>query len=153
MRPGLRGEVMTLLNAEWMTKVGLLNTIWLDAERNNSLLLRNFIYDFSAVMAVQARAQADLFGAPHILYILNRGLVARGYRVDQRGSVWGVAFLLANPALLEPVESLAMTYVEVTTVTRSDFFQLVEKHKVGCPDLKRHVRYSVRWLALQRAIK
>merc|ERR1711920_965427 len=96
---------------------------------------------------------AELFGEPQVLYILNQGLVGRRTRVFPRGSVWGVDFLLANPVLLEPVDSLALTYVEVTTVSRGVFFELVEKHKVGCPELKRRVRWFVRWLALQRAIK
>merc|ERR1719293_518628 len=99
-----------------MSKVSLLDKIWQDAESSNSLLLRNFIYDVSMSMTIEAHAQSELFGAPHVLYILNRGLVGRSLRVCPQGSVWGVDFLLVNPALLAPVESFALTYVEVISL-------------------------------------
>merc|ERR1719210_1192044 len=101
---------MTKLNEEWMEKVSLLNQIWQEAQNSYSLLLRNFIYSVSTSMVVEPHAQADFFGAPHVLYILSQGIVGRGSRVFLRGSVWGVDFLLANPVLLDPVESLALTY-------------------------------------------
>merc|ERR1711933_146474 len=61
-------------------------------------------------------------------------------------------FLLANPALLEPIECFALTYVEMMTLRRADFFDLVEKHGVGCSQLKRHVRVFIRWTAAKRGM-
>merc|ERR1719296_10449 len=124
MSPGLRGEFTIQLNSEWMHTVGLLRQLSIAALENNSLLLQNFLYEVSTSMGVEAHAQAAVFGAPHVLFIMNRGLVGRHVRVLRRGQVWGVDFLLANPVLLEPVESFALTYVEVTTLSRSEFYRL-----------------------------
>merc|ERR1711862_1044344 len=100
---------MTHLNSEWMTNFKLLGNIWQDAETNNSLLLRNFLFDVATSMTFAAHAQGELFGAPQVLYILNRGLVGRRACLLLHGAVWGTDFLLANPSLLEPIECFALT--------------------------------------------
>lgn len=153
MSPNLRGAVVTQVHSERVTHVPMLNSIWQEAECKNSLLLRNFIYDVTTSMHIEAHAQGEVFGAPHVLYIMNRGLVGRGPRIHVWGAVWGLDFLLADPRLLDPVECVALTYVEVTKISRSVFFQLVEKHRVGCPKLQHQVRYFTRWFAFQRAIR
>merc|ERR1712045_226084 len=66
--------------------------------------------------------------------------------------VWGTDFILLDTDLIEPSESFALTYVELTTISREAFFQLVIKYKTQCPQLVKSVRRYCCWLAVQRAL-
>merc|ERR1712154_302227 len=84
--------------------------------------------------------------------ILNKGLVSRPPRLRVKGAVWGTDFVLSDQELLEHCESFALTYVELTVLTRDDFFKNLAKHESHCPELLQSVRYHCCWLAFQRAL-
>lgn len=151
--PGLRGEVATEMNKLCISKTGLLRS--LQRERETSTYSRyfySFIVDVCLAMEWQAHAQSEMFGRPHILYTLSRGLVSRPPRLHWVGNVWGTDFVLSDQSLLDPWESMALTYVELTTLTRAAFFEVVVKYRVQCKAVMMKVRYLCCWFALQRTL-
>lgn len=170
MSAGLQGQLVMWLNRMWISKVSFLNQILHDADRTDSgAFFYAFVVDVSMAMDTAIHAQSEVFGVVQTLYILNRGIVARSSpiradspgvphigmgvsNIHSAGAVWGVDFVLSDMGLLEPPESLALTYVEAMMLKRHSFFELVEKHREGCPELKRKVRRFCCWLAFQRAL-
>merc|ERR1719330_1892562 len=108
--------------------------------------------DVSQALRSVVYAQSEVFGIPHVLYILNCGLVSRGWRVYHRGAVWGTDFVLADPTLVDSLQSFALTYVEVLTLPRQDFLDAVDAHRQKCPDGMKQIRRLTAWLSFQRAV-
>jgi len=168
MSPGLAGEVVMELNRVWITKVRFLDNILkssLSESHSCGSFFYAFIVDVSRSMLTAIHAQSEVFGQPHALYILRRGLVWRRqdstktkiyladlHVVNTVGGVWGVDFVLVDLHLLEPAESLALTFVEAMMLKRDTFLSLVERHDIYCTSLKAQVRRFCAWLAFQRAI-
>eukprot|EP00405_Crypthecodinium_cohnii_P011726 CAMPEP_0206427390 /NCGR_PEP_ID=MMETSP0324_2-20121206/5005_1 /ASSEMBLY_ACC=CAM_ASM_000836 /TAXON_ID=2866 /ORGANISM="Crypthecodinium cohnii, Strain Seligo" /LENGTH=464 /DNA_ID=CAMNT_0053892647 /DNA_START=27 /DNA_END=1421 /DNA_ORIENTATION=- len=151
MSPGLRGEVVLEGNKRWITKVSLLNNIMNDAQHiRDSGPFTNFVVEVSLNLTQLVHAQGEVFGRPHELYILVRGLCTQGPRIHRSGSVWGLDFLLADRWLLEPSSCLAMTYVELMTLRRKIFFELATKHGAESPELRQKIICC--WMAFQKAI-
>jgi len=143
-----------ITNRQWIKKVGLLNKVMRRAVTGapDSAECTAFIVECALKLVSSAHAQKELFGAPYTLYILIRGLASGRGRIQHSGSVWGIDFMLSDGSLAEPFESQALTYVELTTLTRSDFLGLVDKYGAQTAELKKMVRqYCIR-LALQRYI-
>merc|ERR1719384_437198 len=103
-------------------------------------------------MKVETYAQSETFGQMQVLYIVNRGLASRRGRLHRHGSVWGVDFVLSDPTLIEGAQAFALTYVELASLSRLAFFELLDKHKEACPELSKTVRSFTCWLAFQRAL-
>jgi len=155
MSSGLRAEVMMEMNRRWILKVSLLARMVKGEKRlsNRSWCSRHaFIMEVSNGMNLDFFAQSEIFGLPQTLYVSNRGLVARNGRLQQAGSVWGVDFILRDRKLQDEFESFALTYSEVTTLSRSFFLETVDTFRDKIKDLPAQVRYYTCWLAAQRAI-
>jgi len=150
MSPGLQGEVVVAINRRWLTNVSFLNQFVVEAQ--SSEVFSAFVVDISKQMQLSVHAQSEYFGASHELHILIRGLVTHNGQVRRSGSVWGEDFVLSDSWLVEPPECFSLTYVELMSLGRETFMQLVEKHKSTCPELKRRVRRFCCWLAFQRAL-
>merc|ERR1719384_1007506 len=103
-------------------------------------------------MKVETYAQSETFGQMQVLYIVNRGLASRRGRLHRHGSVWGVDFVLSDPTLIEAAQAFALTYVELASLSRNSFFELLAKHKEACPEIAQTVRRFTCWLAFQRAL-
>lgn len=149
--PGLQGEVVMELNRQWITKVPFLCEIVEEAVQSTGDSQFYFMVDISQKMQCEVHAQSEIFGVPQVLYILVRGLVTRYDKRYRSGCVWGTDFVLADTGLAEPVESFAVTYVEVNFLQRSDFMEVLERYKASCPELAKRVRRYCVWLAFQRA--
>jgi len=153
MSPGLQGEVAMQMNRQWISKVSLFKNILQEMEVSKyGRFFYAFVVDISLALRFEVHAQSEMFGAPQVLYILNRGLVSRPPRLFVQGAVWGVDFVLTDKHLLETSESLALTYIELTCLSKEAFFEVVQKYKMRCPSLHRSVRRFCCWLAVQRAI-
>merc|ERR1719491_1169644 len=125
---GLRGEVAIQINRLWITKVSLLKNLLVQVETSASgRFIHAFIVDICLALQPEVHAQSEIFGKPRVLYILIRGLVNRPPRLHLQGAVWGTDFVLLDKNLIEPSESFALTYVELTALSREAFFQLVIK--------------------------
>jgi len=153
MSPGLQGEVVMEINRKWIQKVSVLNQLM--AEINNPKLsetFSGFVVEVSLRMQSAVHAQGEYFGQPHLLYILIRGLATHNRRIRRSGAVWGDDFVLSDISLVQASQAFALTYVELTTLSRDCFLQLVESYKDACPELARRVRRFCGWLAFQRAL-
>jgi len=60
--------------------------------------------------------------------------------------------MLADLSLTEPAGSFTLTYVEVASLPRQAFLNLLQEHGETCPALVKKVRWFVCWLAFQRAL-
>jgi len=153
MSPGLQREMTMEMNRIWIGKVAFLNDVLRDAETSaDGKYMKMFVLDISQELQFAAISQLEAFGMPHVLYILNRGIVVRKERLFQSGAVWGIDFVLCDARLLEPHECVALTYAEITSLTRVSFMTYVDKYKHKCPTLQVRVRTFCIWLATQRAI-
>mmetsp|Transcript_38785 Transcript_38785/g.97481 ORF Transcript_38785/g.97481 Transcript_38785/m.97481 type:complete len:724 (-) Transcript_38785:32-2203(-) len=155
MSPGLQGEVVMEMNRKWIAKVSFLKQ-FIDGARHSreGHTFAAFMVDVSRQMEPKFHAQSELFGVPQELYILIRGLAIQGPRgvVRSSGTVWGQDFVLSDVDLVECPGAFALTYLELTTLTRSAFVQVVEQHGAACPKLKAQVRRFCCWVAFQRAM-
>uniref|UniRef100_A0A7S2K5J3 Ion transport domain-containing protein n=1 Tax=Zooxanthella nutricula TaxID=1333877 RepID=A0A7S2K5J3_9DINO len=153
MSPGLKGQVVMELNRVWIRKVSFLEVILQEAEvSDKGSYFYSFVVDVSVQLQARCFAQGEVFGSVQALCILSRGLVSKGGRLHSAGAVWGKDFVLSDIKLLEPSDSLALTYVEVLSINRDNFLHLVEVHNISCPGLKAKVRWFCCWLAFQRAL-
>jgi len=111
------------------------------------------LVDMSLKLQTMSFSQNEAIGNAHNMYIVMRGLLQNATgRVMRTGNVWGDDFLLQDSTLAFPYESVALTYVELTTLSRQDFMEVVQAHSSRTPKLQKMVRYYCRWLAFQRAI-
>jgi potassium voltage-gated channel Eag-related subfamily H protein 7 len=156
MSEGLQGELSVQMNRIWLVKVTFLREFLRRAEaKGGNRHISGFINDVSKSLKKEVHAQADCFGSPQVLYILNRGLVsnaAKGATVHTVGDVWGLDFVLTDFTLLIPPECFALTYSELMTVRHDYFMEIVEKASVYCPMIKVRVRRFAVRLACQRGI-
>jgi len=98
-------------------------------------------------------SQNEAIGNAHTMYIVTRGLLQNATgRVLRTGNVWGDDFLLQDSTLALPYESVALTYVELTTLSRQDFLDAVAVHSSRAPKLWKMVRYHCCWLSFQRML-
>merc|ERR1740121_2355589 len=111
-----------------------------------------FVVDLCMALECQVHAQSEMFGVAQTLYILNRGLVSRPPRLHRQGAVWGADFVLKDLYLLDSWECMALTYCEVTTLSRDTFFKVVAKQRLQHKAVVGRVRRLVCWLAVQRAM-
>lgn len=152
MSPGLQGEVVMLMNKRWIAKVSLLNQILQVAKSRSrrASAFTSFIVAVSLKMQIAAHAVREVFGEPHTLHILVRGIVARKGMIAKTGSVWGVDFVLSDSSLAQTPESHALTYIEVMTLHRDDFLACVSRYVDRTRELHRIVRYHTKWTTFQR---
>ena len=71
------------------------------------------------------------------LYILRKGLCSRGWAFLGPGRVWGEDLILKYPQLVDTTPTVALTYVEVLRLDRSDMFAVAMMHPVVEDRIKR----------------
>jgi len=146
LSPGLRGEVALQINRVWLEKVSFLKPFM------HSQGIPAVIVEICLVMQFEMYAQSETLGHPQVLYIMHRGLVSHRGRLRRQGSVWGIDFVLSDLNLIEPTESFCLTYTEVATLQRGAFLGLLVTHQQECPEIAKHVRWYICWMAFQRAL-
>lgn len=153
LSPGLRGEVALQVNRPWMEKISFFKS-WINMPDSSSCIHEypTIIVETCLEMQLDVYAQREQFGKPQMLYILNRGLVSHRGRLLRQGAVWGTDFLLCDLQLIESTQAFALTYVELASLQRQAFLDLLEKHRGTHPELAEQVRRCTCWLALQRAL-
>jgi len=116
---------------------------------------RDFLAAVAQTLSIEVHAGLETFGNKRTIYILCRGIVARSSQVFLRGAVWGLdGFLLSSTSvsLVEPVNSLALTYTEVLVFSLRKIQRVHEQHGHVCPEVSLTLRRHCCWLALQRTI-
>merc|ERR1712008_309437 len=113
----------------------------------------SFLVDLSMKIETMFFAQMEAVGTSQTLFILMRGLLAGKGRIYYRGCVWGEDFILHDCSLAYLCEATTLTYVELASLSRQTFLDVVEEHAGRLPELPRLVRYHCCWLALQRSVR
>jgi potassium voltage-gated channel Eag-related subfamily H protein 7 len=159
MSPGLQGEVVLTLNKKWMEKVNMVKPIMMLARDTDVTQLRRitdakaFLVDLSMKLEPLIFSQEEAIGHPHTLYILQRGIIGGRGRMFNSGTVWGEDFLLLDESLAFPYEATTLTYVELKSLSRASFLEVMERYRTKLPELQSLIRYHCRWLAVQRGIR
>merc|ERR1719270_1442317 len=145
LSPGLRGEVALQVNRLWIEKVSFFAPFLHG-------LVPEAIVETCLAMEFEVYAQSETFGRTQVLYIVKRGLCSHRGRLWRHGAVWGVDFVLSDPTLIKTCKAFALTYIELATVSRHSFLDVLQKNRKTCPELVQHVRRFTIWLAFQRAL-
>ena len=157
MSPQLQAEVSAMTNMLWLEKVSFFKSFMGFIEQQRSLgeytaPNEACVADIAKSLRLVAFAQQETFHNVQVLYILSKGLVALNSRVGALGEVWGEDFVLSDSSLIRPVAGYALTYLELLSLTREDFMQVIQTRRITCPELFRLVRrYCVR-IAVYRGI-
>jgi len=159
MSPGLQGEVVMMLNKKWMKKVNMIKPIMMLAQDMDMTNIRRkadakaFLVELSMKLETFIFSQEEAIGHPHTLYILQRGIIGGRGRIFISGTVWGEDFLLSDESSAFPYEATTLTYVELKSLSRNNFLDVMERYCTKIPELPSLVRYHCRWLAVQRGIR
>mmetsp|Transcript_59245 Transcript_59245/g.138741 ORF Transcript_59245/g.138741 Transcript_59245/m.138741 type:complete len:725 (-) Transcript_59245:91-2265(-) len=157
MSPQLQAEVSVMTNLLWLEKVSFFKSFLGFIKDQNKLGVYTAPYeacvaDVASVLNVTAFAQQETFHNVQVLYILSKGLVALNSRVRSLGVVWGEDFVLSDTSLIRPVACYALTYLELLSLTREDFMQIIQRRRFTCPELFRIVRRYCVCIAVYRGI-
>jgi len=109
--------------------------------------------ELSQTLETLVFSQEEAIGNPHTLYILQRGIIGGRGRIFNSGTVWGEDFLLLDISLALPYEATTLTYVELSSLSRTSFLRVMEQYETKLPELRTRVCYHCRWLAVQRGIR
>jgi len=150
MSPQLQSEVSLMTNMRWLEQVTFFKQFMSFIRQQHRMGCYTGPYeacvaDITRSLQLTAFAQQETFTNVQVLYILSKGLVALGSRVASLGALWGEDFVLADTALIRPVSGYALTYLELLSLTRDDFMQVIQRRRFTCPEIFRLVRrYCVR---------
>eukprot|EP00746_Dinoflagellata_sp_MGD_P021725 gnl/MRDRNA2_/MRDRNA2_15076_c0_seq1.p1 gnl/MRDRNA2_/MRDRNA2_15076_c0~~gnl/MRDRNA2_/MRDRNA2_15076_c0_seq1.p1 ORF type:complete len:590 (+),score=50.40 gnl/MRDRNA2_/MRDRNA2_15076_c0_seq1:1-1770(+) len=141
MSPQLRKEVSRELNRAVVKRIPFLKQC-----------SSHLVGDIAQVLDRCTFAQGESFGEPFTMYIMRRGLAARGngcVLIRRPGAFWGEEhLLLMQPWLLDPTTTLTLTFIEVLTLTREAFSEVVCFH----PDIHHQLRMYYLWYFLRQAL-
>eukprot|EP00927_Polykrikos_kofoidii_P011962 TRINITY_DN15131_c0_g2_i1.p1 TRINITY_DN15131_c0_g2~~TRINITY_DN15131_c0_g2_i1.p1 ORF type:complete len:787 (-),score=132.84 TRINITY_DN15131_c0_g2_i1:32-2392(-) len=151
MSPALQGEFAFATSRKWLFKVSFLKDV-LPTTGETLDFVPSWIVDLALALQVHVYAQSEVFGRPFVFYIMNRGLATRKMRLLRLGSVWGEDFVLAQTKYIDMSRCFALTFVEVSSIDREAFQEVVNAHIHTFPQLAKRVRrYAVK-LAFRRAV-
>merc|ERR1740123_1589198 len=94
-----------------------------------------FLVELSMKLETLIFSQREAIGHPHTLYILQRGIIGGRGRIFNSGTVWGEDFLLLDVSLAFPYEATTLTYVELSSLSRASFLEVMERHTAKIPEL------------------
>ena len=142
--------ILSLLSPMLMTDVCMRMASWVvNSLEWLTFCEADFLRDLFRRMKTEAFAVKERIHAGR-LNVLNLGVVARGGKFlvpgADRGPTWG-DILLSAPALRNMAPARALTYVEVTTLTRED----LEAVCSGYPESAKEVRRAAMTAALVKA--
>lgn len=109
MSNNLKGEVALQTTQLWIRQV------WYFANCR-----RDFVIQIAQSLSPQLYATREVFPSTGVLYILERGLCARGGHVLIAGGTWGEDMILESKTLLDTTSTIALTYCEVWTLAKPD---------------------------------
>ena len=138
MSPLLRGTVALEAHRNWLDRVWYLSIQSLP-EDDFKLRTEQEAFISHLAMRLQPFAYVREERVPiGSLYILQKGLVSRGFVFLGPGRVWGYDMLLQNQHrhLINRTASIALTYIEVITLSRDDLMDCAEEF----PEAERRIR-------------
>ena len=82
------------------------------------------------------------------MYVINRGIVVHGSRLLTRLMSWGDDVILSDERYFLPFNARAITYVDTSTLSRSDLLDIIKDYPTSAKTLRRATIH----LALRRAV-
>ena len=141
MSPLLQGSVAVRANRKWIDQIWFLRN--LSATREE----REFIAEIATKLDVSAFVKNERMPIGQ-LYIIRRGMCVKLWRFLWRNATWGEDMLLDNPNLIDHAQAVAVTFVEVSTLSRVAFYDAAVHF--AAPFAKVHKQ--MRRLTIQRAL-
>ena len=132
----LQIEVVLSINSVWM------DTVWFIRDLDAPVKVR-------IAMAMRPKVLAPGEVAPNRhFYVMMRGQAMYGRRVLSRGMSWGDDVILSYPPYFLPYLARAMTYADVTVISRAEIYEQVSIF----PSSVKRLRRSTIYLALRRCM-
>jgi len=129
----LQIEAVLHINGQW------LSAVWFFKHVEEICLVR-----FAMAMHLRVLAPGEVAPLRH-LYVVQRGVVLWGGRVLSQGMVWGDDILLQNKELFLPFPAKAMSYTDVTSLSREALLRTIESFPLSAT--------QIRWAAIRLALK
>eukprot|EP00944_MAST-04C_sp_MAST-4C-sp1_P004801 g4801.t1 len=134
MSPSLRGDVALSITSKWLPKVP-----WL---KNGE---KNFVTSIALNLKPEIYPPTEMIPG-ETFHVISRGIAIKDMRVFCGGMVWGLDMILSNRKLRRMKPAIALTFLETSSLSRSDFMHVLERF----PQEKKKVRHTVIWLAFRR---
>ena len=141
MSPLLQGTVACRANKPWLDQV------WFLRDLNTTREEREFIAELSMKMQIAAYISNERMPIGQ-LYVLRKGMVVRLWRFLGPNSVWGEDMLLESVKLICHAQAVALTYVEVFTLSKPAFEEVSENYS----EPLQKVSKMMRRVSLQRSL-
>jgi len=141
MSPMLQGTVALASNKRWLDRVWFFKTL---GDTREEL---EFIAAIARHLQIKAYAVHERLPIGQ-LYVLRRGLAVKLWRFLGAGKVWGEDMILDSPELIDHAQAVAITFVEVYTLTREDLDDQMELF----PSCKAKVVRAAKKIATTRAV-
>ena len=163
MSPMLRGETALATAKVWLEKVWYLPQPskrapppggYASAEEEaeaeaEQLDEESFVAELAMVLRPLAFTKAERVPSG-ALYILQKGLVCRGWAFMGPGRVWGEDMIVAYPQLVQHLPpTTAMTYIEVLCLERDDLMRIAARY----PAVLKRIKSAARRMAMATIIK
>ena len=134
MSPTLRGDVAEAITGRWLHHVS-----WLRSAE------RTFVTSLAMLMRPEIYPPMEMITG-ETFHVVARGVVIKDMKIICSGMVWGLDMILTNKKLRRMRPAIALTYVEVLELRRSDLLNLLARF----PKARMRVRKAVIWMAFQR---
>lgn len=141
MSPLLQGTVALAANHKW------LNTVWYFRDIGSIANGTDFIALLAKCLVIRSYVGHERLPVGQ-LYIVRRGLLVKMWRFLGSGKVWGEDMILDNMDLMDHSQAVALTYVEMYTLRRSE----LEDCMSDFPEVAYRVRRASRKILMQRAL-
>ena len=146
MSPLLQGRVALEANKQWLDRVWYLRAPP-NRDDNFNSRMRTFYLAIAKNLVIKPYVTQERIPLG-FLYILRRGMVVRMWRFLSAGKVWGEDMILDDPNLIDHSQAVALSYVEVFSLSRHDLEDVVKDY----PDALRRIRRAALQMGLQRRL-
>lgn len=134
LSPGLQGELTLTMTHEWLGKVWYLQGIETEA-----------LIQISRNLSVMVFSPGEQVAFGRTLFIVARGVVARGGAILGKNSVFGEDLILLNTFLRTTSTTRALTFLEVLFMTMKRLDEVREEYpKTDAQIRHAHCRFAVR---------
>ena len=86
--------------------------------------------------------------AGNVLTVVDRGVIAKRGMIGRSGAVFGTDVILSNKYLRDMGDAVALTFVQTTSLTQGDIFELLPEY----PNAMIIVRHAALRLAFTRSV-
>jgi len=147
MSPLLQGKVALQANKEWLDNIWYLRAPAGSETDGFHVRMRTFYANIAKNLVIKPYVAQERIPLG-FLYILRRGLVVKMWRFLTSGKVWGEDMILDNADLIDHSQGVALTYVEVFSLSRHDLEEVAKEY----PEAQRRIRRAARRMAVQRRL-